>query len=58
MNKEVPLDELKKKGYFSNFLEGMFGIMERYEFAENYIEAMDNNSLIYEKSFLYMLEEL
>lgn len=58
MNKEVPLDELKKKGYFSNFLEGMFGIMERYEFALNYIEAMDNNSLIYEKSFLYMLEEL
>ena len=54
MNKEVPLDELKKKGYFSNFLEGMFGIMERYEFAVNYIEAMDNNSLIYEKSFLYM----
>ena len=51
MNKEVPLDELKKKGYFSNFLEGMFGIMERYEFAVNYIEAMDNNSLIYEKSF-------
>ena len=36
----------------------MFGIMERYEFAVNYIEAMDNNSLIYEKSFLYMLEEL
>ena len=58
MNKEVPLDELKKKGYFSNFLEGMFGIMERFEFAVNYIEAMDNNSLIYEKSFLYMLEEL
>ena len=58
MNKEVPLDELKKIGYFSNFLEGMFGIMERYEFAVNYIEAMDNNSLIYEKSFLYMLEEL
>lgn len=58
MNKEVPLDELKKKGYFSNFLEGMFGIMERYEFAVNYIEAMDNNSLIYEKSFLYILEEL
>ena len=58
MNKDVPLDELKKKGYFSNFLEGMFGIMERYEFAVNYIEAMDNNSLIYEKSFLYMLEEL
>ena len=58
MNKEVPLDELKKKGYFSNFLEGMFGIMERYEIAVNYIEAMDNNSLIYEKSFLYMLEEL
>lgn len=58
MNKEVPLDELKKKGYFSNFLEGMFGIIERYEFAVNYIEAMDNNSLIYEKSFLYMLEEL
>ena len=58
MNKEVPLDELKKKGYFSHFLEGMFGIMERYEFAVNYIEAMDNNSLIYEKSFLYMLEEL
>ena len=58
MNKEVPLDELKKKGYFSNFLEGMFGIMERYEFAVNYIEAMDNNSLIYEMSFLYMLEEL
>ena len=58
MTKEVPLDELKKKGYFSNFLEGMFGIMERYEFAVNYIEAMDNNSLIYEKSFLYMLEEL
>ena len=58
MNKEVPLDELKKKGYFSNFLEGMFGIMERYEFAVNYIEAMDNNSLIYEKSFLYMLEKL
>ena len=58
MNKEVPLDELKKKGYFSNFLEGMFGIMERYEFAVNYIEALDNNSLIYEKSFLYMLEEL
>ena len=58
MNKEVPLDELKKKGYFSNFLDGMFGIMERYEFAVNYIEAMDNNSLIYEKSFLYMLEEL
>ena len=58
MNKGVPLDELKKKGYFSNFLEGMFGIMERYEFAVNYIEAMDNNSLIYEKSFLYMLEEL
>ena len=58
MNKEVPLDELKKTGYFSNFLEGMFGIMERYEFAVNYIEAMDNNSLIYEKSFLYMLEEL
>ena len=58
MNKEVPVDELKKKGYFSNFLEGMFGIMERYEFAVNYIEAMDNNSLIYEKSFLYMLEEL
>lgn len=58
MNKEVPLDELKKKGYFSNFLEGMFGIMERYEFAVNYIEAMNNNSLIYEKSFLYMLEEL
>ena len=58
MNKEVTLDELKKKGYFSNFLEGMFGIMERYEFAVNYIEAMDNNSLIYEKSFLYMLEEL
>lgn len=58
MNKEVPLDELKKKGYFSNFLEGMFGVMERYEFAVNYIEAMDNNSLIYEKSFLYMLEEL
>lgn len=58
MNKEVPLDELKKKGYFSNFLEGMFGIMVRYEFAVNYIEAMDNNSLIYEKSFLYMLEEL
>lgn len=58
MNKEVPLDELKKKGYFSNFLEGMFGIMERYEFAVNYIEAVDNNSLIYEKSFLYMLEEL
>lgn len=58
MNKEVPLDELKKKGYFSNFLEGMFRIMERYEFAVNYIEAMDNNSLIYEKSFLYMLEEL
>ena len=58
MNKEGPLDELKKKGYFSNFLEGMFGIMERYEFAVNYIEAMDNNSLIYEKSFLYMLEEL
>ena len=58
MNKEVPLDELKKKGYFSNFLEGMFGIMERYEFAVNYIEAMHNNSLIYEKSFLYMLEEL
>ena len=58
MNKEVPLDELKKKGSFSNFLEGMFGIMERYEFAVNYIEAMDNNSLIYEKSFLYMLEEL
>lgn len=58
MNKEVPLDDLKKKGYFSNFLEGMFGIMERYEFAVNYIEAMDNNSLIYEKSFLYMLEEL
>ena len=58
MNKEVPLDELKKKGFFSNFLEGMFGIMERYEFAVNYIEAMDNNSLIYEKSFLYMLEEL
>ena len=58
MNKEVPLDELKKNGYFSNFLEGMFGIMERYEFAVNYIEAMDNNSLIYEKSFLYMLEEL
>ena len=58
MNKEVPLDELKKKGYFSNFLEGMFGIMERYELAVNYIEAMDNNSLIYEKSFLYMLEEL
>ena len=58
MNKEVPLDELKKKGYFSNFLEGMFGIMERYEFAVNYIEAMDNNSLIYEKSFLYLLEEL
>ena len=58
MNKEVPLDELKKKGYFSNFLEGMFGIMERYDFAVNYIEAMDNNSLIYEKSFLYMLEEL
>lgn len=58
MNKEVPLDELKKKGYFSNFLEGMFGIMERYEFAVNYIETMDNNSLIYEKSFLYMLEEL
>ena len=58
MNKEVPLDELKKKGYFSNFLEGMFGIMERYEFAVNYIEAMDNKSLIYEKSFLYMLEEL
>ena len=58
MNKEVPLDELKKKGYFSNFLEGMLGIMERYEFAVNYIEAMDNNSLIYEKSFLYMLEEL
>ena len=58
MNKEVPLYELKKKGYFSNFLEGMFGIMERYEFAVNYIEAMDNNSLIYEKSFLYMLEEL
>ena len=58
MNKEVPLDELKKKGYFSNFLEGMFGIMERYEFAVNYIEAMYNNSLIYEKSFLYMLEEL
>lgn len=58
MNKEVLLDELKKKGYFSNFLEGMFGIMERYEFAVNYIEAMDNNSLIYEKSFLYMLEEL
>ena len=58
MNKEVPLDELKKKGDCSNFLEGMFGIMERYEFAVNYIEAMDNNSLIYEKSFLYMLEEL
>ena len=58
MNNEFPLADLKKKGYFSNFLEGMFGIMERYEFAVNYIEAMDNNSLIYEKSFLYMLEEL
>lgn len=58
IDKEVEFDELKQNGYKKEMLEGLHWIIERFEFAVNYIESVDIDPLARKKRFSSMLEEL
>ena len=58
INKKVEFDELKQNGYKKEMLEGLHWIIERFEFAVNYIESVDIDPLARKKRFSSMLEEL
>lgn len=58
LNKEVKFDELKQKGYMNEVLQSLHWIVERYEFAVNYIESVDKDPIARKKRFASMLEEL
>lgn len=58
MDKEVKFDELMRHGYKKEMLEGLHWIIERFEFAVNFVETVDINPLARKRSFSSMLEEL
>lgn len=58
INKEVKFIELKQKGYTNEMLQSLHWIVERYEFAVNYIESVDKDPIARKKRFASMLEEL
>ena len=58
LNKVVEFDELKQNGYKIEMLEGLHWIIERFEFAVNYIESVDIDPLAHKKRFSSMLEKL
>lgn len=58
IDKEVEFDKLKQNGYKKEMLEGLHWIIERFEFAVNYIESVDIDPLARKKRFSSMLEEL
>lgn len=56
--KIVTFNNLKRAGYEKEMLEGLHWIIERFEFAVNYIESVDNNPLAGKQQFSSILEEL
>ena len=54
----VRCDELKNKSNRKEILEGLHSIIERFEFAVNYIESVDNDPLAGKQQFSSILEEL
>lgn len=58
INKEVKFIELKQKGYINEMLQSLHWIVERYEFAVNYVESVDKDPIARKKRFTSMLEEL
>lgn len=58
LDKEQSFDTLAEDGYMEEVLEGLQWIVDRYEFAVEYIEGYDNSSLSRKKKFSSMLDEL
>lgn len=54
----VRCDELKNKSNRKEILEGLHGVKENFEFAVNYIESLDKDSLEGKQQFSSMLETL
>lgn len=58
LEKEQTFDTLAADGYMEDVIEGLHWIVERYEFAVEYIKGYENASLSRKKKFSSMLEEL
>ena len=58
MNGIVYIKELKDKGYTNQILQAFGYVIDKYNFAVNYIESIDNESFSRKKKFLSMLNEL
>lgn len=58
LNKEVKLSELKKIGFMSETIQALHWIIERYEFAISYVEAIDKDPIAKKRRFSSMLDEL
>lgn len=54
----IEFKKIMRKGYAKELLEYMQWVIERYEFAVNYIDSVNKNSLTGEDDFSSMLEEL
>lgn len=53
LNKEVKLSELKKIGFMSETIQALHWIIERYEFAISYVEAIDKDPIAKKEIFIY-----
>jgi len=58
LNRDIKFDELKQNGHTKEMLNALYWIIERYEFALEYIETVDKNPLARKRRFSSMLDEL
>lgn len=57
-NDVVELSELKQDGYEKEMLDGLHWIIERFEFAVNYVESVEKDPLEGKQQFSSMLDAL
>lgn len=58
IEKEVKFSELKKIGFMDETIQALYWIVERYEFAINFVELIDKDPIGRKKKFSSMLDEL
>lgn len=58
LDKDVRIQEIKDKGYVAEMIEGLYWIIERFNFAVKYINSVEKNNLSRKRKFSSMLEEL
>lgn len=57
-SKPVRFEDIIRRGYTKEMLEALYGVIERYKFAVNYVDMVDKDPLAKKKRFSSMLEEL